>query len=79
MPLCTVSLNRKRGLKMTVLAKIKINNCPELIGGYEVVTNDEGNLWHYGLYESKDKAEYAVNENESRFMIEVLGSEADCE
>lgn len=59
---------------MTINADITINNLPEITeSGFEVVTNDYGNLWHYGFYTSRDKAIQAVEESEDRFMVEVTG------
>lgn len=64
---------------MTVLAKIKINNCPEISEGFEVVTNDYGSLWHYGNYPKEEDAERVAAESEDRFVIEVIGTEDEIE
>ena len=57
---------------MTITANIEINNLPEIReGGYEVVINDLGSLWHYGFYPNKDRAIEAVEESDNRFMVEV--------
>lgn len=58
---------------MQVTVKMDIQNCPKnLIPGYEVVTNDNGTLWHYGLYPDEASAQEAVDEfPEMRFMVEV--------
>lgn len=59
---------------MIITVNIDVNNAPGkgIANGYLVVTNDNGRLWYYGLYASKERAEEAVNENaEMRFMVEV--------
>lgn len=56
----------------TITANININNLPEITeSGYEVVTNDWGNLWHYGFFTDKEKALEAVDESDSRFMVKI--------
>jgi hypothetical protein len=57
---------------MAITANIEINNLPEIReGGYEVVINDLGSLWHYGFYTKKDRAIEAVEESDNRFMVEI--------
>ena len=60
---------------MIINANIEVNNVPgrDIAEGYLVATNDNGRLWFYGLYASKERAEEAVNEfPETRFMVEVV-------
>ena len=57
---------------MFVNALLDINNMPEVDGsGYEVVTNDEGTLWHYGFFTEIEKAQQAVSEHPERFMVTI--------
>lgn len=60
---------------MLVNGLIDINNMPEVDGtGYEVVTNDEGTLWHYGFFTEIEEAQTAIQENpEYRFMVTIEG------
>lgn len=52
---------------------IKVNNVPDyVIGhGYMVVINDSGELWFYGFYDTETAARGAVEENDTRFMVEI--------
>lgn len=51
---------------------LDINNLPDIEEhGYEVVTNDEGTLWHYGFFTDEARAQEAVDEHADRFMVEV--------
>ena len=56
-----------------IKAKMNINGLPTpLLRGFEVVTNVNGTLWHYGLYPDEKSAQEAVDEfPEMRFMVEV--------
>lgn len=56
-----------------IKVKMNIKGCPtQLLKGFEVVTNDNGELWHYGLYADELSAQAAVDEcPECRFMVEV--------
>lgn len=58
---------------MTKTVNIKISNCPaEMLRGYEVLTLDNGIVYHYGLYPDEYSAQAAVDEfPESRFMVEI--------
>ena len=60
---------------MFVNALLDINNIPEIDGqGYEVVTNVEGTLWHYGFFTEIERAQTAIQENpEYRFMVTIEG------
>ena len=61
----------KRSMKVTV--NIDVNNMiTEPEHGFLVVTNDNGKLWRYGLYDTEKRAQAAVSEfPEMRFMVEV--------
>ena len=57
---------------MVINAYLDINNMPEIDGqGYEVVTNVEGTLWHYGFYNDIEDAQKAVSEHTERFMVAI--------
>ena len=58
---------------MKVTVNIDVNNMiTEPEHGFLVVTNDNGTLWHYGLYPDEASAQAAVDEfPEMRFMVEV--------
>ena len=61
-------------MKETIIGvTLKVNSLPDLTGesGYLVITNDRGELWYYGLYDDHDKAEKAVKENDTRFMVKI--------
>lgn len=52
--------------------KINIENIPEGKTGYEVVTLDGGQLWHYGMYDNWMDACKAASGYEERFIVEVV-------
>ena len=58
---------------MKVTVNIDVNNMiTEPEHGFLVVTNDNGRLWRYGLYDTEERAQAAVDEfPETRFMVEV--------
>ena len=61
-------------MKETIIGvTLKVNNLPDITGesGYLVLKNDNGDLWYYGLYDDHDKAEKAVKETDSRFMVKI--------
>lgn len=51
---------------------INIENIPEGKTGYEVVTLADGQLWHYGMYDSFVDACNAASGYEERFIVEVV-------
>lgn len=58
---------------MMIGGTLIVNNLPDMIGksGYMVVTNDHGDLWYYGLYETEERANQAVSEYDNKFIIKV--------
>ena len=58
---------------MMIGGTLEVNNLPDMTGksGFMVVTNDHGDLWYYGLYESEERAKQAVSEYDNKFIIKV--------
>ena len=52
---------------------LEVNNLPDMTGksGFMVVTNDRGDLWYYGLYETEERARKAVSEHDNKFVVKV--------
>lgn len=52
---------------------LEINNLPDMTdkSGFMVVTNDRGDLWYYGLYETEERARQAVSEHDNKFVVKV--------
>ena len=52
---------------------LEINNLPDMTdkSGFMVVTNDRGELWYYGLYETEKRARQAVSEHDNKFVVKV--------
>ena len=56
----------------TIDAKVFIHNLPqEIIHGFMVVRNDEGDLWYYGTYAKKDKAQETAAVLGNGLVLEV--------
>ena len=56
-------------------ATLNVNNLPNMTDktGYMVVINDHGKLWYYGLYETLERAEQAIEETgrEDLFIAKI--------
>ena len=56
---------------MIVSGFMKVNNMPAYREKYLVVTLVDGELWFYGMYADKSRAEVAAAESDNRFIMEV--------
>jgi len=58
---------------MTVKAFIEINNAPEKLCRYTVVRRSEdGQLWYWGTYDDKNRAEMAAAEIGNGILIKMM-------
>lgn len=56
-----------------VRVSIEVNNLPEeLVGDWLVVRINAGELWYYGCYDQKHRADYALMEIGSGFVVELV-------
>ena len=52
--------------------KVVINNTPSNPKRYIVATFCDGELWYWGSWDDKDKAENAANASKSRLVLERI-------